>query len=170
MGIRRIVWYPDPVLREKSEEIRDIDSEIKELAQDMLDTMYENNGIGLAAPQVGITKRLITVDITGPDKRENPIIMVNPEIIERRGEAEGEEGCLSFPEFKVNVKRAASLKVRYLDLDGQEHIVDANELFAICLQHEIDHLDGRLLIDYASSLKKKMYENKIKKLRKYRKK
>lgn len=170
MGIRKIVCYPDPVLRKKSEEIKEIDDNIKELAQDMLDTMYKNNGIGLAAPQVGVTKRLITVDITGPEKRENPIVMVNPEIVDKRGEAEGEEGCLSFPGFKVNVKRAATLKVKYLDLSGEEHIVDADELFAICLQHEIDHLDGRLLIDYAGSLKKKMYEKKIKKIQKQRSK
>lgn len=169
MGLRKIVCYPDPILREKSEEIKEIDSTIKELAEDMVDTMYENNGIGLAAPQVGVTKRLITVDISGPDKRENPIVMINPQIVEKQGEVEGEEGCLSFPGFRVNVKRAKCLKVRYLDLEGKEHIVDADELFSVCLQHEIDHLDGKLLIDYAGPLKKKMYENKLKKLKKINK-
>ncbi len=168
MAIRNIVCYPDPLLRKKCEEITAIDDEIKRLGEDMLDTMYEKKGIGLAAPQVGVIKRLITVDISGPEKRENPFVMVNPEIVEKKGETEGEEGCLSLPGFKGKVKRAAAVKVRYLDLDGEEHLVDADELFAICLQHEIDHLDGKLIIDYAGRLKKKMYENKLKKLQKHR--
>ena len=97
MTIRKIVCYPDPILREKSEEIKEIDEEVKEIAEDMLNTMYENQGIGLAAPQIGILKRIITVDISGPEKREAKMVLINPVIEQREGKVESEEGCLSFP-------------------------------------------------------------------------
>ncbi|GAB6887382.1 peptide deformylase [Desulfothermus okinawensis JCM 13304] len=166
MGIRKIVCYPDPGLRVKTEEITTIDKEIKDLAEDMLDTMYENKGIGLAAPQIGVCKKIVTIDLSGSDKRENPMVLINPEIYEKEGDIEGEEGCLSFPGFRCNIKRAEKIKVRFLDLDGKEHDICAQNLLSVCIQHEIDHLHGKLIIDYAGRLKKAMYEKKLKKIAK----
>jgi len=166
MSVRKIVCYPDPLLREKTDLIQDIDDEIKKLAEDMLETMYENKGIGLAGPQIGILKKIVTVDISGPEKRENPMVLINPEIYEKQGEVEGEEGCLSFPGFRCNIKRAEKIKVRFLDLEGKEHDISADDLLSICIQHEVDHLNGRLIIDYAGKLKKIMYEKKLKKIQK----
>ena len=164
MCVRKIVYYPDPILRKKTTRIQDIDDEIKTLAKDMLETMYENKGIGLAAPQIGILKKIVTVDISGPEKRENPMVLINPEIYEKQGEVEGEEGCLSLPGFRCNVKRAEKIKVRFLDVDGKEHDISADELMSVCIQHEVDHLNGRLIIDYAGKLKRSMYEKKLKKI------
>jgi len=164
MCVRKIVYYPDPILRKKTTRIQDIDDEIKTLAEDMLETMYENKGIGLAAPQIGILKKIVTVDISGPEKRENPMVLINPEIYEKQGEVEGEEGCLSLPGFRCNVKRAEKIKVRFLDVDGKEHDISADELMSVCIQHEVDHLNGRLIIDYAGKLKRSMYEKKLKKI------
>lgn len=166
MAIRKIVCYPDPILRKETALIEDIDDEIKTLAEDMLETMYENKGIGLAGPQIGILKKIVTVDISGPEKRENPMVLINPEIYEKQGEAEGEEGCLSLPGFRCNVKRAQKIKVRFLDINGKEHDISAHELLSVCIQHEVDHLSGRLIIDYAGKLKKSMYEKKLKKIQK----
>ncbi len=166
MAIKTIRCYPDPVLREQSMEIKEIDSEIKELSEDMLETMYESKGIGLAGPQIGVTKRIITVDISGPEKREAPMVLINPVIESMEGEEESEEGCLSFPGFRCNIKRAAKIKVSFLDLDGNRREIESDELLAVCLQHEIDHLNGKLIIDYAGKLKKAMYEKRLKKLKK----
>ncbi len=116
MGIRKIVCYPDPGLRVKTEEITTIDKEIKDLAEDMLDTMYENKGIGLAAPQIGVCKKIVTIDLSGSDKRENPMVLINPEIYEKEGDIEGEEGCLSFPGFRCNIKRAEKNKGKIFGL------------------------------------------------------
>ncbi len=166
MAVRKIICYPDPLLREPTEKIGHIDDEIKTLAEDMLETMYENRGIGLAAPQVGVLKKIITVDISGPEKKEDPIVLINPEIYEKIGETEEEEGCLSFPGFRCNIKRAEKVRVRFLDLEGKKQDMLADEMLAICIQHEVDHLNGKLIIDYAGKLKKAMYEKRLKKIAK----
>lgn len=160
---REILCYPDPVLKRTSEEITEISGELKTLAEDMVETMYENEGIGLAAPQVGECVRLITVDVSGPDKREELLVLVNPRVVAWDGEVRSEEGCLSVKSLRSEVKRHETVTVEALDLDGNKVSIDADGILAICLQHEIDHLDGRLFIDKISRLKRSMYDKKVKK-------
>lgn len=156
--------YPDPVLAEQAKDISEITPELKQLAEDMAETMYANEGIGLAAPQVGESCRLVVVDITGPDKREDLRILVNP-VISRRSDdtVESEEGCLSVAGYRAKVKRAAEVTVEATDLEGNPVTIEADELLAICLQHELDHLEGTLFIDHISRLKRTMYDKKVKK-------
>jgi len=158
-----IKTYPDSVLLHPAEMVTEITEEIRNLGQDMIQTMYENQGIGLAAPQVGHSCRLITVDVSGPDSRTDLNVLINPVIEEREGETEFEEGCLSLPEFHTKTKRAAQVIVSGLDLEGQEQKIEAQGLLAICLQHEVDHLQGTLLLDHAGRLKRNMYEKKVRK-------
>lgn len=160
---RKIITYPNDLLARKSEPIAEVTPEIRELAEDMVRVMYENNGIGLAAPQVGINQRIITVDTSGPEKREDLRILVNPEIVEKEGETETEEGCLSVVGYRAQVKRANRVRARATDLEGKEVDMDADDILAVCLQHEIDHLDGILFIDHISRLKRVMYEKKLEK-------
>ncbi|MCA1743512.1 MAG: peptide deformylase [Desulfonatronovibrio sp.] len=159
--VRQLVTYPNDVLCENAKHVQDIDDYIKELADDMAHVMYENRGIGLAAPQVGEGLRLVTVDISGPDKKEELMVLVNPEIVEEEGEAESEEGCLSVIGYKTYVKRSEKVRVKATDLEGKPVEIEADDLLAICLQHEIDHLDGILFIDRISRLKRKFYEKKL---------
>ena len=159
--IRPVLQYPDPRLARKSVEIKEITPEIRELAADMVETMYARDGIGLAAPQVGEAVRLITVDISGPEKREALHILVNPKLTLGPGEVASEEGCLSVPELRADVYRAPRLTLEATDLDGKPIRMEADELLAICLQHECDHLDGKLFIDRISRLKRMMYDRKI---------
>ncbi|MFP4071483.1 MAG: peptide deformylase [Desulfovibrionales bacterium] len=159
--VKRILTHPDPVLVKKSCEIEKITPQILELARDMVETMYENQGIGLAAPQVGECVRLITVDVTGPENREGLITIVNPKIISTDGEVESDEGCLSVSNFRSVVKRAARVRVSGMDLEGNELSLEAEDLLAICLQHEIDHLEGVLFIDRISRLKRTLYEKRL---------
>ena len=126
--------------------------------------MYAAPGVGLAAPQVGISKRLAVIDCSGRDQEAQLLIMVNPEIIDRQGESCEEEGCLSVPEYYARVDRSAIVKVRFLDLDGQNHVIEAQDLTAIACQHEIDHLDGILFIDHLSPLKRSIFRKKWKKI------
>lgn len=163
---REILTYPDPKLAQKAEPIEEITPEIKKLAEDMVETMYERDGIGLAAPQVGESCRLIVVDITGPSLREDLKVIVNPEIVTSEGQVEYEEGCLSVREIKAKVKRAEKVTVRGRDLDGKPMEIEADELLAVCLQHEIDHLEGVLFIDRLSRLKRTLYDKKVKKWQK----
>lgn len=137
--------------------------EIRDLARDMLETMYEYEGIGLAAPQVGELIRLIVVDVTGPGKREEPHVFVNPELELIGDEVESEEGCLSVAEYRAPVCRSERVRLRATDLDGNPVILEADGIFAICLQHECDHLDGKLFIDRISRLKRSLYDAKVKK-------
>lgn len=167
---REIITYPNDILARKSEPISEITPEIRELADDMVRIMYENNGIGLAAPQVGINQRIITVDVSGPEKREDLRILVNPEIVSKEGETETEEGCLSVIDYRARVKRSAQVRARATDLEGEEVDIDADDIMAVCLQHEIDHLDGILFIDHISRLKRTMYEKKLGKWLRKRKK
>jgi len=161
--VREILKYPNPILTQKAEEIGEITPEIRKLAEDMAETMYEKRGIGLAAPQVGECCRLIAVDVSGPEERAELMFLVNPVIVSREGEVEDEEGCLSVAQFRAKVKRSEKVVVKARDLDGKEVEVPAEGLLAVCLQHEIDHLDGVLFIDRISRLKRALYDGKVKK-------
>ncbi len=160
---REIRIYPDPVLQQKCEPVQQITGEIEGLARDMVETMYEDDGIGLAASQVGESPSLITVDVTGPQRRQELLVMLNPRIVFREGEMVQEEGCLSLPEFKSPIRRSEKVSVDWLDLEGNSRRTDAEGLLAACLQHEIDHLNGILLLDRVSWLKRSMYVKKMKK-------
>ena len=161
--LRKVRTYPDPVLAAKAAPVTEITDEIRTLAADMIETMYADKGIGLAAPQVGESIRLITVDLSGPDKREDPRVFVNPVLSNLEGEVESEEGCLSVVGYRTTVTRAERLHLSATDLDGNPVEMDADDLMAICLQHEVDHLNGVLFIDKISKLKRTLYERKLKK-------
>jgi len=161
MALREVLKFPDKRLRGVSAPITEITDEIRTLASDMCEVMYDEPGIGLAAPQVGESIRLIVVDTEWnseeEDSHRNPIILVNPEIYEKEGELIWNEGCLSVPDFEADVERAAKVRLRATDLDGKDIDISAEELQAVCFQHEIDHLDGVLFIDHISRLKRSMY-------------
>ncbi len=158
--------YPDPVLAQKAASVTEITPEIAQLIKDMVQTMYESDGVGLAAPQVGHCLRLITIDETGPKERKNPIVLLNPEFSDCSGEKESEESCLSLPTFTCKVKRSEFVTVRGLNEKGQAVELKAEGLLAIILQHEADHLEGKTLINHASRLKRTMYASKVKKWQK----
>lgn len=161
-----IVTYPDPVLAKKAENVAEITPEIRQLIDDMMQTMYESDGVGLAAPQVGKSIRLITIDETGPKERKSPRVVVNPEFVEQVGVKESEESCLSLPTFSCKVKRYDAVTVRGLNEKGEAIEIKAEGLLAVILQHEIDHLEGKTLVDHASRLKRTLYDSKVKKWRK----
>ena len=155
MAIRDIIILPDKRLRLKSEPIKRIDAGIRKLVEEMFETMYDAPGIGLAAIQVGIAKRVVTMDLSKKDDEKAPQVFINPEVTWTSEEKSTyEEGCLSIPEYYEEVERPTRVKVKYLDLDGKEHEIEADGLFATCLQHEIDHTNGVLFIDYISKLKR----------------
>ena len=155
MALRDILILPDKRLREVSEPVKKIDAGVRKLVEDMFETMYEAPGIGLAAIQVGEPKRVITMDLAKKEEPKNPQVFINPEILWRsEDKAIYEEGCLSIPEYYSDVERPAQVKVKYLDLEGKPHELEANGLLATCLQHEIDHLNGVLFIDHISKLKR----------------
>jgi len=155
MAKRPILILPDERLRAIAEPIDKIDDGIKQLAQDMLDTMYDAPGIGLAAPQVGELRRIVVMDLSKDDEPKAPIVMINPEILSYSDETvTTEEGCLSIPELYYEVERPAEVKVRYTSLEGETVEREAGDRLAICIQHELDHLDGVLYIDYLSRLKR----------------
>jgi peptide deformylase len=155
MGLRDIIKLPDKRLRQVSKPVGKIDEDLRRLIADMFETMYEAPGIGLAAIQVGVPKRVITMDLAKKDEPKNPLVFINPEILWTSDErATYEEGCLSIPEYYEEVERPAAVKVAYLDRDGVKHELEAGGLFATCLQHEIDHLNGVLFIDHISKLKR----------------
>ena len=161
-----ILTYPDPVLAKKAAPVAEITPEIAQLIQDMVQTMYESDGVGLAAPQVGKSLRLITIDETGPKERKNPMVLLNPELSDCTGEVESEESCLSLPTFTCKVKRFESVTVKGKNEKGEAVELKAEGLLAIILQHETDHLEGKTLVDHASRLKRTMYDSKVKKWRK----
>jgi peptide deformylase len=164
MALRPVLQFPDPRLRRVSKPIERVTDEIRTLAADMLEVMYDEPGIGLAAPQVGEAVRLVVMDTdwTEEGAERNPFVLVNPEILEREGTLTWLEGCLSVPDFQAEVERAARVRVRALDLEGRESLHDAEGLRAVCFQHEIDHLDGKLFIDRISRLKRELYVQKRK--------
>ncbi len=165
MAILHVLTFPDPVLRETCVEAVPGTDEIVKLADDMLETMYIAPGIGLAAPQVGVSVRMIAVDIMGASDDSDPHILLNPEILQADEEITAfEEGCLSLPELKVHIERPRMVKVRFQDLDGAHREMLAEDLLAVAVQHEMDHLEGRLILDYATSIRKDQYRRKVKKL------
>lgn len=164
MAIRRILHYPDPVLREKSAPIEEIDDSVRVLADDMAETMYAAPGVGLAAPQVGEHRRLIVLDCAADNDERRLICAVNPEILSLEGEISEEEGCLSVPSYYAKVTRSPRARVAYLNLDGQRVELEAEGLLAVAFQHEIDHLDGVLFVDHLSPLKKSLFKKKYKKI------
>jgi peptide deformylase len=164
MPLLRIHHYPDPVLKVRAVSVTSFDSDLQRLADDMLETMYAAPGVGLAAPQVGVSRRLIVLDCSPKDAAPAPLVAVNPEILAREGECCEEEGCLSVPEYYAKVVRSERVRVRFQDLAGDPHEVAADGLWAICFQHEIDHLDGILFVDRLSPLKRGMFRKKYQKI------
>ena len=167
MAIYPILIAPDPRLKFKSELVNEVNDDIRQLMDDMLETMHSARGIGLAAPQIDVHKRIIVVDVVGEDEDPQPLCMANPEIIEVSDEdMSHDEGCLSLPEHFSEVIRPTSVRVRYLDHENKICELDANGILAVCIQHEIDHLDGILFVDHISSLKRNMILRKLTKLKK----
>lgn len=162
MALRDIIKLPDPRLRLVSAPVKSVDDSIRRLVEDMFETMYDAPGIGLAAIQVGEPQRVVTMDLSKKDEPKDPKVFINPEIMWRSEEkATHEEGCLSIPEYYEEVERPERVKVRYQDLAGNTHEIDADGLLATCLQHEIDHLNGVLFIDHLSKLKRSMVIKKF---------
>lgn len=155
MAVRPILVLPDARLRAVADPIVEVDAEIKTLAQDMLDTMYDAPGIGLAAPQIGVMKRIVVMDVVDEGEAPHPLVMINPEITHFGDQMQvTEEGCLSIPELYYEVERPNDVSVTYTDLEGQQVSLDASGRLAVCIQHELDHLDGVMYIDYLSRLKR----------------
>ena len=166
----KVYEYPHPTLKQKAEKVGHVDEQLRRLFDDMLETMYAENGCGLAAPQVGVSKRLVVVDIAHEGEEPAPLYLADPEIIWSSEETEVcEEGCLSVPEMRAEVERPASVKIRYLDYNGTECELLAEDFLAVAVQHELDHLDGILYIDKLSRLKRQMLLKKYNKLQKERK-
>ncbi len=162
MSKRKIVIEPDPILRQKSEILEKVDDELRRLMDDMLETMYSAPGIGLAAVQVGILKRLVVIDISKEKEKKHPLFLINPEIISKsKSTSIHEEGCLSLPGQFAEIERPAECQIKYIDYDGKKKEIKAKGLLSTCIQHEIDHLDGKLFIDYLSKLKKDMILKKL---------
>ena len=166
MALREILHYPEPLLKQKSEPVLEFNGELKQLADDMVETMYAAPGVGLAAPQVGVLQRLIILDCSGSEEEDDLIVAVNPEIIAGSGDSLEEEGCLSVPGYYANVKRHAIVTMRYQDVEGNQHEREADGLLAIGMQHELDHLEGTLFVDRLSPLKRSMFRKKYMKMQK----
>ncbi len=167
MALLKIRHYPDPVLKKVAKPVTEFDDSLRQLAHDMAETMYAAPGVGLAAPQVGISKRLTVIDCSGRDEDAQLLIMVNPEILSGEGESCEEEGCLSVPEYYSKVNRSTTVKVRFQDLDAKSHVIEAHGLTSIACQHEIDHLDGILFVDHLSPLKRSIFRKKWKKIQEH---
>ena len=163
MAIRDILHFPDPRLRTVAKPVVQVDDAIRQLIDDMFETMYAAPGIGLAATQVDVHKRLLVTDVS-PDKSE-PHVLINPEILEKDGVTVSDEGCLSVPGYYEEVERAEHIKVRFLDRNGEQQEMDAEGLLAICIQHEMDHLEGKLFVDYRSEAKRTRIRKKLDKER-----
>lgn len=161
--IRTILTYPNSELKKKSVPVTIITDSVRQLVQDMAETMYAAPGIGLAAPQIGVHQRVIIIDISGKNEPPDLIVAINPVIIHAEGEEYEEEGCLSVPDYAANVKRHARVIIKGLDLDGVERTWKAEDLLAIAFQHEIDHLDGILFVDHLSTLKRELFQRKARK-------
>jgi len=165
MSILNILHFPDPRLRNKAAPVTVFDEEISTLVDDMFETMYQAPGIGLAAVQVEVLKRVIVIDIS--EDKSQPVCLINPEILERHGEEKMEEGCLSVPGIYDMVKRAERIQVRAQNVGGKTFELDVDGLLAVCIQHEVDHLDGKLFVDYLSEMKRKRIQKKLEKLRQH---
>jgi peptide deformylase len=162
MSIKPLIILPDPILRQVSTPVDKVDSTVTRLADDMLDTMYDAPGIGLAAVQIGVPRRMLVIDVSKEDEERQPQVFINPEILKSSEEfSVYEEGCLSIPDYYAEVERPATVTVRFLDRLGKQQILDVDGLLATCLQHEIDHLNGVLFIDHISRLKREMVVRKF---------
>ncbi len=159
MALLEILEFPDERLRKKALPVAEVDRTIQQLVDDMLETMYEAPGVGLAATQVNVQKRIIVIDVS--EDKDQPLCLINPEILDKAGSEESEEGCLSVPGIFEKVQRAEKVKVRALDRQGKPFEIDADGLLAVCIQHEIDHLDGKLFVDYLSPLKRQRIKKKL---------
>jgi len=162
MALLEVLHFPDQRLRTVAKAVDQITPEIKDIAANMLETMYQENGVGLAATQVNIHQRIAVIDIS--ESRDQPMVLINPEIIGQSGEEVSEEGCLSVPDTNANVKRAEFITLQYQDLDGKTQVIETDGLLAVCIQHELDHLKGKLFIDYLSPLKQKRIKTRLEKL------
>ena len=165
MALLPILHFPDPRLRNVAKPVEAVDDEIKTLAKDMLETMYDDGGIGLAAIQVNVSKRIIVIDLS--EEKNQPMFLINPEIIDSQGKEKMQEGCLSVPGIYDYVERSDWIRCRYLDLNGQQQEIETDGLLAVCIQHEIDHLNGKLFIDYLSPLKQARLKKKLEKQEKF---
>ncbi|MCJ7705779.1 MAG: peptide deformylase [Desulfobacterales bacterium] len=165
MAVLEILKYPHPLLKKRCEKVDRIDGEVKKLIRDMTETMYQANGIGLAACQVGVSRRVIVVDVSPIDPEKEFFAMVNPEVISEEGEIEHEEGCLSVPDCLEKLKRKEKVLIRGFSPVGKEIEISAEGILAIAIQHEIDHINGVLILDRISRLKREIYRNKLKKER-----
>jgi peptide deformylase len=163
MAVLEILKYPHPLLKRPSEKVDRINEETRKLIQDMIETMYHSNGIGLAACQIGIPRRVIVLDVSPIDPQQNLFAMINPEVISEEGEIDHEEGCLSVPDCFEKVKRRERIRVKGISMDGKEMEVSGEGILAFALQHEIDHLNGVLILDRVSRLKRDIYRSKLKK-------
>lgn len=161
MARLNILHYPDPRLRKPALPVETVDVSIQLLVANMLETMYTAPGIGLAATQVNVPKRVVVMDVS--EDKNQPLVFINPAVLEREGENEGDEGCLSVPGFYETVRRAEWVRVSALDLEGEPFEIEAQGLLAVCIQHEIDHLDGKLFVDYLSALKRDRIRRKLEK-------
>ena len=164
MSILTILEFPDERLRKIATEVKVVDNRIRKLVDDMLETMYQEHGVGLAATQVNVHLRVIVIDVS--ENKDAPLCLINPEITEKYGMKENEEGCLSVPTFFEKVKRVERVKVKALDRNGQSFEFEATDLLAVCVQHEMDHLEGKLFVDYISPLKRQRIKKKLEKLHK----
>ncbi len=163
MAIRDIVFYPNKILEQKCPPVDEVTDEVRQLVDDMVETMYDAPGIGLAAPQIGVKQRITVIDTSAGEEENNLHVFINPEIVEREGNIRWEEGCLSIPGVYENVDRCRRVVVRALGRDGEPFELEAHDLLAVCIQHEIDHLDGVLFLDHLSRLKRKILMKKYKK-------
>ena len=163
--VREILIWPDPRLREQAQEVEVVDDEVRALVADMFETMYDANGVGLAAPQLGISRRIVTIDTSPKQEGVKPLALINPVIVKVEGETVYQEGCLSIPGEAEDVTRAARVRVKALDRDGQPFEVEGTELLAIALQHELDHLEGTVFVDHVSALKRELIKRRMKRLK-----
>lgn len=161
MSVLDIRLYGDPVLRRKADPVSEINDEVREFAEDLIDTMYEAEGVGLAAPQVGVSVRMLVADAEYNKDRSSARVFINPEILEADGEWKYEEGCLSIPGIRADVKRPERILLRYTDLSGETHEEEMNQVWARVLQHEIDHIDGKLFIDYLGAIKRSLIKKTL---------
>jgi peptide deformylase len=161
LSILTILEFPDERLRKKAAVVKKIDNNIRKLVDDMLETMYEAKGVGLAATQINVHQRIIVVDVS--EEKTEPVCLINPQLVEKDGVKESEEGCLSVPTFYEKVSRAEHIRVQALDKEGRSFELEARELLAVCIQHEMDHLEGKLFVDYLSPLKRQRIKKKLEK-------
>src|SRR5262245_50505009 len=163
--VREILIWPDPTLKKKGSPVAKVDDSIRSLVNDMFETMYAADGVGLAAPQIGVLKRVIVLDTTPRQPESKPIAMINPQIIAKEGTTRYSEGCLSVPGEAEEVDRAAKVTVKFLDVSGKEQTIEAEGLLSVAIQHETDHLQGTMFVDYLSPLKRELIRKRMKRLK-----